>query len=630
MSELVCAECSRTLPADAPELLCPYCLLAIDDLDPQAQEETVALRGRFQPPEPAELQQHFDPEQLEILQLIGSGGMGAVYHARQPRLMRDVALKVLPPELAASPGFDDRFAREARVLARLDHANVVDVHDFGKAGPYSYLMLEYVDGVNLRDLMSGGAMNPSDGFEIVPQICDALQYAHDQGIVHRDIKPENILVDSNGRVKITDFGLAKLARPDAAERDLTGTHQVMGTPNYMAPEQIEKPREVDHRADIYALGVVFYELLTGELPLGRFDPPSRKGNGSRRLDKVVMKTLAKEPERRYDQASDVKSDVEKAVGNDSAQAAVVDYAAEFVSAMKRTGQSGSKWIGQLLSKHRVLAMLGFFLLVLATYLVFFMAFLALGGAILLVPLLLAGGCGLSLLVEHYSARIDPPRLVKAAAFPLIWVSGWLKQLPAVADRDWRAMFARSHLDRDSIPALIVLACWLMASFFLLMTMSVDDDLFPGVIIFLIAGYALARFQLAKLSIDELSTWKRWCFYPPIVILLTMIALPALFAPGVATAVILIESSRDLNQFIEGVDGQPSLTVISFGIAVVLLIQMLWIAALMLLARWTRRVVRKITFPFLRNWDGAWTITGSLACFAGAVVFGIVAWACAMA
>ena len=285
MSELLCTSCARPLPADAPDALCPYCLLAIDDdlaqIDDLAlgETESMATRARFEPPTPEQLQQQFDPEQLTIQKLIGSGGMGAVYHATQPRLMRDVALKILPPELAASPGFDDRFAREARVLAKLDHANVVDVHDFGRAGPFSYLMLEYVEGVNLRDLMRGGMMEPADAFEIIPQICDALQYAHDSGIVHRDIKPENILVDQQGRVKITDFGLAKLAREDGPDRNLTGTNQVMGTPNYMAPEQVEKPRQVDHRADIYALGVVFYELLTGELPLGRFDPPSRKGNG---------------------------------------------------------------------------------------------------------------------------------------------------------------------------------------------------------------------------------------------------------------------------------------------------------------------------------------------------------------
>ena len=144
----------------------------------------------------------------------------------------------------------------------------------------------------------------------MPQICDALQFAHEAGIVHRDIKPENILLDAKGRVKIADFGLAKLLG-DAGPQHLTGTHQVMGTLHYMAPEQWERPRHVDHRADIYSLGVVFYEMLTGELPLGRFAPPSEKVQVDVRLDEVVLRALEKEPERRYQHASDVKTDVER-------------------------------------------------------------------------------------------------------------------------------------------------------------------------------------------------------------------------------------------------------------------------------------------------------------------------------
>ena len=305
----ICSRCQRVLPADAPNELCPYCLLSLgsDDL-----EETAAIesRLRFEAPDVEELQRHFDVDQLQIVGMVGRGGMGAVYQAVQPRLSRDVAIKVLPPELAATPGFDERFQQEAKVLAKLDHPAIVDVFDFGQAGPYSYLMIEFVDGVNLRRLMADGGMQPSDALQIVPQICEALQFAHDHGIVHRDIKPENVLIDSSGRVKITDFGLAKLARGEG-RRNLTGTQQVMGTPHYMAPEQIERPREVDHRADIYALGVVFYELLTGELPIGRFDPPSHKSNAGKGLDRIVMKALNKEPSRRYEQASHVKSDVER-------------------------------------------------------------------------------------------------------------------------------------------------------------------------------------------------------------------------------------------------------------------------------------------------------------------------------
>jgi hypothetical protein len=153
-------------------------------------------------------------------------------------------------------------------------------------------------------------LSPREALQIVPQICEALQYAHDEGIVHRDIKPENVLLDKKGRVKIADFGLAKILGREPQDFHLTGVGQVMGTPNYMAPEQVEHPQAVDHRADIYSLGVVFYEMLTGELPLGKFALPSRKVQVDVRLDEVVMHTLEKEPERRYQHASQIKSDVE--------------------------------------------------------------------------------------------------------------------------------------------------------------------------------------------------------------------------------------------------------------------------------------------------------------------------------
>lgn len=264
--------------------------------------------SRFQPPAIEDLAPHFP--QLEIEQLLGCGGMGAVYRARQTSLDRPVALKVLPPDPDRDPAFAERFTREARALAKLAHPNVVMVFEFGEAGEYYYLVMEYVDGVDLRRTIRSGTLQPREALTIVPQICEALQYAHDNGVVHRDIKPENILLGKDGRVKIADFGLAKLLVATSEQMALTGTQQVMGTPHYMAPEQLEKPTEVDHRADIYSLGVVFYELLTGELPLGQFAPPSQKANVGAGLDSVVMRSLAKEPDRRYQHASDVKSAVE--------------------------------------------------------------------------------------------------------------------------------------------------------------------------------------------------------------------------------------------------------------------------------------------------------------------------------
>ncbi|MGB7158600.1 MAG: serine/threonine-protein kinase, partial [Tepidisphaeraceae bacterium] len=178
--------------------------------------------------------------------------------------------------------------------------------------PFFYFIMEFVDGANLRQALLAKTLEPKQALAIVPQICDALQYAHDEGIVHRDIKPENVLLDKKGRVKIADFGLAKLLQKTPLNYTLTQTYVTMGTPHYMAPEQTERPLEVDHRADIYSLGVVFYEMLTGELPLGRFAAPSQKSQCDARLDDVVFKTLEKEPGRRYQQASEVKTGVQEA------------------------------------------------------------------------------------------------------------------------------------------------------------------------------------------------------------------------------------------------------------------------------------------------------------------------------
>jgi hypothetical protein len=266
-----------------------------------------ATAARVPAPPIAELQPHF-PE-LEILELVGEGGMGAVYRARDKKLDRVVALKILT--VASGDGsFDERFAREARAMAQLSHPNIAAVHAHGKAGPWSYLVMQFVEGENLRRRMRAGAIAPKDALAWVGQICDALSYAHEHGVVHRDIKPENVLIDTSGRVKVVDFGLAKLLNAKPGDATLTSAQQALGTWHYMAPEQYERPRDVDHRADIYSLGVVFYELLTGQVPVGRFDPPSQKIQVDVRLDDVVLKALAREPEKRYQAAAEVKHDVE--------------------------------------------------------------------------------------------------------------------------------------------------------------------------------------------------------------------------------------------------------------------------------------------------------------------------------
>ncbi|MFZ2276754.1 MAG: protein kinase, partial [Prosthecobacter sp.] len=241
----------------------------------------------------------------------GHGGMSAVFRARQPRLDRMVALKVLPKSLAATPGFAERFTREGRVLARLSHPNIVTVHDFGESGGFCFLIMEYVDGVNLRQAMRAGRFTPEQALNIIPVMCEALQYAHSQGVLHRDIKPENILLDTKGRVKIADFGIAKILDENGdGGMMLTQSGAKLGTAPYMAPEQIEKPGSVDHRADIYSLGVVFYEMLTGELPLGRFAAPSEKSAVNGNMDEVVFRALAKDRAMRQQSAGEFKTQIE--------------------------------------------------------------------------------------------------------------------------------------------------------------------------------------------------------------------------------------------------------------------------------------------------------------------------------
>ncbi len=247
---------------------------------------------------------------MEIIDFLGRGGMGYVYKAKQTKLDRTVALKVLDPVLAASEEFGRRFNREAKALAALNHPSIVQVFDYGQEDDLHYLVMEFIDGTTLRHILTGQRIEPATALRYVPQICDALEYAHSRGVIHRDIKPENILIDKQGSLKIADFGLAKMNDGTAVDASqLTMTGNVMGTLSYMAPEQLKQFASVDHRADIYALGVVFYEMLTGELPIGRFPAPSESARIDARLDGVVLKALATDPDSRYQQASEVKTDL---------------------------------------------------------------------------------------------------------------------------------------------------------------------------------------------------------------------------------------------------------------------------------------------------------------------------------
>jgi serine/threonine protein kinase len=255
-------------------------------------------------PDIQEIAGHFPDLKLEAC--LGRGGMGVVYRARQLKLNRLVALKILGPEHRDNALFRERFHREAQALAQMNHPDIVAVYDYGESGGHFYLLMEYVEGMSLRQLLRAGKLSPEVALPMVAPICDALQYAHQRGIVHRDIKPENILLDRDQKIKIADFGIARIVGGTPSE-PLTAENQVIGTPNYMAPEQVEQPSKVDHRADIYSLGVVIYEMLTGELPLGRFSAPSAKATLDVRLDAAVLRALEKEPERRYQHASEMKT-----------------------------------------------------------------------------------------------------------------------------------------------------------------------------------------------------------------------------------------------------------------------------------------------------------------------------------
>lgn len=290
-----CPSCDTPMPTQGVLAdLCPECLLQHGR--GAAPRRAAADRAL---PSVDELQARIP--QLQILHAIGRGGMGAVYKALQRDLDRFVAVKVLRPDLAGEPVLADRFVREARNLAKLDHPHIVKIHDFGRSDDLVWLVMEHVDGSTVRELIDARLLSIDDALEVFPGICEALQFAHENGVVHRDVKPGNILLDRDGRAKVADFGLSKMMR-GTEEPHLTRSEQAMGTPNYMAPEQLRQTRDVDHRADIFSLGVLLFEMLTGDVPIGRFDPPSERCDVDPRLDAVVMRALDRDPAARFPDA----------------------------------------------------------------------------------------------------------------------------------------------------------------------------------------------------------------------------------------------------------------------------------------------------------------------------------------
>ncbi|MDF1814567.1 MAG: protein kinase [Verrucomicrobiales bacterium] len=246
-----------------------------------------------------------------MTRLLGSGGMGAVYEAIQTSLNRKVAIKILSTQLNDAPEFAARFRREAHSMAQLNHPGIIQVHDFGETDSgLCFLVMEYVDGSNLHELIHNNALDPETAVEMAARICEALDYAHEKGLIHRDIKPGNIMVSRDGTIKICDFGLAKLLRTENQSAfdslDVTKSGLFIATPHYVAPERIDDDSKTDHRADLYSLGVMFYEMLTGEIPRGSFDLPSKKAKVAARFDNIVAKALKVKPDDRYQSANEMK------------------------------------------------------------------------------------------------------------------------------------------------------------------------------------------------------------------------------------------------------------------------------------------------------------------------------------
>jgi serine/threonine-protein kinase len=299
-------------------------------------------------------------DRYELGEILGFGGMSEVHLARDVRLHRDVAVKVLRADLARDPSFYLRFRREAQNAAALNHPAIVAVYDTGEAetpsGPLPYIVMEYVDGVTLRDIIhNDGPMPPRRALEVIADACQALNFSHQHGIVHRDVKPANIMISKAGAVKVMDFGIAR-ALADGGN-SVTQTAAVIGTAQYLSPEQA-RGEQVDARSDVYSLGCVLYELLTGEPPFVgdspvavayqhvREDPvpPSHKHGGiSAELDAVVLKALAKNPDNRYQSAAEMRADLVRVHSGEKPEAPKVLTPAErtLMMASRPGGRAGA-------------------------------------------------------------------------------------------------------------------------------------------------------------------------------------------------------------------------------------------------------------------------------------------------
>nr|MBR9812108.1 protein kinase [bacterium] len=263
---------------------------------------------QFDPPDLSELSKLFDG--YEVISLIATGGMGAVYKASQVSLDRDVAIKLLPVEFGKDPSFRNQFEAEARSMAKLNHDNLIGIYDFGEADGMPYIVMELVAGKSLYHSSYGKAIDETTAVELVIGICRGLAHAHEANIIHRDIKPANILLDPNAKPKIGDFGLAA-----ASDSEHSEDGPIFGTPGYVAPEILSNPKAIGVQSDIYAVGVILYELLTGKLPEEPASPPSSIAKCDRRLDPIFKKATRRNPALRFQSADEMADDLEKVLPN---------------------------------------------------------------------------------------------------------------------------------------------------------------------------------------------------------------------------------------------------------------------------------------------------------------------------